>query len=241
MRDYTVKFNAQPQIKRFELDNGKSVFVVDDVLDLPERIVQLAHDVAAEFVVAPGNAFPGCQLLMSADFSAKLDDFFRLHIRKALGGRRSLHMYARMSRVTLAPSLLDGRQRICHRDSAGVDIRNTISASVLYLFKDLSLGGTVFFEPLASPHETEQLVHDASELRPQDFEKKYGWAASYMTHSNAYFKVIGRVPAKQNRIIFYDGNIFHSSDINHPEKLNDPNGVGRLTINGFFTCTRQAS
>ena len=241
MRDYTVKFNPQPQIQRIQLDNGKSVFVIDDVLDQPERIVQLAHDVASEFVVAPGSAFPGCQLLMSNDFSSQLDDFFRVHVRKALGGRRSLHMYARMSRVTLDPSLLDGKQRICHRDSAGVDASNTIAASVLYLFEDLSLGGTVFFEPLGSAQDTEQLVCAASELQPQEFEMKYGWSASYMTQTNAYFKVIGRAPAKQNRIIFYDGNIFHSSDISHPEKLNAPSGLGRLTINGFFTCTRQAS
>ena len=62
-----------------------------------------------------------------------------------------------------------------------------------------------------------------------------------MTQSNMYFKVIGRVPAKRNRIIFYDGNIFHSSDISQPEKLNASDNVGRLTINGFFTCTRRAT
>ena len=52
--------------------------------------------------------------------------------------------------------------------------------------------------------------------------------------------VIGRVAARWNRMIFYDGRLFHSSDITDPAKLNDPMGMGRLTVNGFFTCTRPA-
>ena len=240
MQDFSVKFNPRPQVVRVPLETGQSVFVVDDVLDHPERLVQLAQAVRAEFVQVPGNAFPGQQLLMDDAFSAQLDAFFRLHIRSLLDSRRSLQMFSRLSCVTLPPSQLDARQRICHRDSAGVNPRHSISASVLYLFEDVSLGGTVFFAPRGSPQETERLVNDASALDSQKFAAKYGWPASYMTQSNMYFKVIGRVPAKPNRIIFYDGNIFHSSDISHPEKLNAPESVGRLTINGFFTCTRKA-
>ena len=240
MQDFSVKFNPRPQVVRIPLETGQSVFVVDDVLDHPERLVALAQAVQAEFVQVPGNAFPGQQLRMDDAFSDQLDAFFRLHIRGLLDSRRSLQMFARLSRVTLAPDMLDARQRICHRDSAGVDPRHTISASVLYLFDDVSLGGTVFFAPRGNSHETETLVHDASALDSAQFAAKYGWPASYMTHSNMYFKVIGRVPAKPNRIIFYDGNMFHSSDISQPEKLNAPDGVGRLTINGFFTCTRKA-
>ena len=241
MQDFSVKFNPRPQIVRVPLETGQSVFVVDNVLDHPEHLVALADAVKAEFVQVPGNAFPGCQLRMDDVFSDQLDAFFRLHIRGLLDSRRSLQMVSRLSRVTLPPSQLDARQRICHRDSAGVDPRHTISASVLYLFEDVSLGGTVFFAPAGNAQETEKLVHDASALDKDVFAKKYGWPASYMAHSNMYFKVIGRVPAKRNRIIFYDGNIFHSSDISQPEKLNAPDSVGRLTINGFFTCTRRAA
>lgn len=241
MQDFSVKFNSRPQVSRVPLESGQSVFVVDDVLDHPERLVALAQAVQAEFVQVPGNAFPGQQLRMDDAFSARLDAFFRLHIRSLLDSRRSLQMVSRLSRVTLRPNQLDARQRICHRDSAGVDPRNSISASVLYLFDDVSMGGTVFFAPRGTPQATEALVHDASVLDSEEFAAKYGWPASYMTQSNAYFKVIGRVPAKPNRIIFYDGNIFHSSDIGQPEKLNAPDNAGRLTINGFFTCTRKAT
>lgn len=240
MKNYQVRFNARPQIDAVQLENGKFVFVVDNALDQPERLVKLAHDFSADFVCAEGSAYPGRQLLMPDDFSAKLDDFFRLHIRSLLKSRRSLRMYSRLSRVTLPPHMLDARQRICHRDSAGVDPSHTISASVLYLFENPTLGGTVFFEPTGSDAMADALVNDASTMTPTEFESRYHWSASYMTQSNAHFRVIGRVPAKSNRIIFYDGRIFHSSDITHPDTLDDPSGTGRLTVNAFFTCTRPA-
>ncbi len=240
MKKYTVSFNPRPRIVAVPLDNGERVLVVDEALDNPERLIDLAQDYGADFVYAPGSAFPGRQLLMPDDFSARLDDFFRLHVRNLLKSRRSVAMVSRLSRVVLEPQVLDARQRICHRDSAHIDPGHTISASVLYLFEDPSLGGTVFFEPVGSEAAAQALVEDASVMESAQFEAKYGWSASYMTQSNAHFRVIGRVAARWNRMIFYDGRLFHSSDITNPAKLNDPMGMGRLTVNGFFTCTRPA-
>ncbi|OYU44106.1 MAG: hypothetical protein CFE44_14725, partial [Burkholderiales bacterium PBB4] len=133
------------------------------------------------------------------------------------------------------------RQRRCHRETAGVAPGTTVGAAVLYLCLDPGGGGTVFFSPVGSAEETEILVNDASELSPDVFGQKYHWEPHYMTQSNDYFKVIGRIPARWNRIIFYDGGIFHSSDITSPEKLDLPGELGRLTINGFFTCTLKAT
>lgn len=238
---YSVRLNPSPSIQTVALLNGRLVFVIDDFVDQPDKLVALARDVQSEFVYADGSAFPGLQLLMPPDYSARLDDFFRVHIRSRINGRRSLTMYSRLSRVTLSPASLDARQRICHRDSADVDPKNLICASVHYLFQEPGLGGTVFFQPRISDNEAEQLVRDASSLDGTAFESKYDWAPAYMTHSNRFFEVIGRVPAKWNRAIFYDGSIFHSSDILQPEKLQDSVGLGRLTVNGFFTCTRRAT
>lgn len=236
-----VQLNPAPNIRIIRLLNGQSVFVVDNFVDQPERLTALAQEVRSEFVYAEGSAFPGLQLLMPPEFSGRLDEFFRAHIRSLVNGRRSVTMYSRLSRVNRAPALLDARQRICHRDNAEVHSSHLICASVLYLFKDPTLGGTVFFQPRLSAIETEQIVHDASDLEPAAFESRYDWPSAYMTQSNRYFEVIGRVPSLWNRAIFYEGSIFHSSDIQHPEKLNEPGGLGRLTINGFFTCTRRAT
>lgn len=241
MQAFRVAFNPRPVVQSLPLANGDCVWVIDDVLDHPERIVALAQQFGGDFVQAKGSAFPGQQLLMPDDFSAQLDDFFRLHLRTRLHMRRSVKMHARLSRVALEPQRLDARQRICHRDNAELDPAHSIAASVLYLFADPALGGTVFFEPAGPWEPTQRLVHDASALSPQAFEEKYDWPASYITDSNRHFRAIGRVPARFNRIIFYDGAIFHSSDIAHPHRLCEPGGLGRLTVNGFFTCKRRAT
>jgi hypothetical protein len=41
-------------------------------------------------------------------------------------------------------------------------------------------------------------------------------------------------------MIYYDGGLFHSGDIGEPSQLSADPRVGRLTLNGFFTCRRNA-
>jgi hypothetical protein len=46
--------------------------------------------------------------------------------------------------------------------------------------------------------------------------------------------------AAWNRMIFYDGGLFHSADISQPSLNSADPRTGRLTLNGFFTCRRNA-
>ena len=62
-----------------------------------------------------------------------------------------------------------------------------------------------------------------------------------MTASNAYFERIATVPAAWNRLIFYDGGLFHSAHIEQPALLASDPTRGRLTLNGFFTCRRHSA
>ncbi|GAH33624.1 unnamed protein product, partial [marine sediment metagenome] len=55
-----------------------------------------------------------------------------------------------------------------------------------------------------------------------------------------WFVHIGRVAAKWNRIVFYDGSMLHSGDIFAPDRLSADPLRGRLTLNGFFTSRRNA-
>jgi hypothetical protein len=42
-------------------------------------------------------------------------------------------------------------------------------------------------------------------------------------------------------LIFYNGSLFHSADIGQPALLSANPTLGRLTLNGFLTCRRNAS
>lgn len=236
-----ITFNANPQIEHIRFAQDVSCFVVDNAVTEPEKLIELASQYRDLLQPQPFNAYPGLLFPTPDEITNKLDEFFMLHIRGLLGARRTLRMHSRLSMVTLAPAQLEARQTICHRDSQGVPPNQFIGASVLYLFKDESLGGTSFFVPKQSDYETALLVHDSSTLGADEFQAKRGVPRDYFTDSNEYFERVGTVPAKFNRMIFYDGAIFHCGDIAAPEKLSTDPAVGRLSLNGFFTCSRKAT
>jgi hypothetical protein len=233
-------FNPAPVIERVLLANGDVCHVIDDALLEPERFVEAAAAQSDAFRRVDFNAYPGNYLLLPAAAQQALQDFFNRHIRGFFDARRLLNLHSRLAMVTLQPHELRPYQWICHSDNPSLDPRHSIQASVLYLFRDESLGGTSFYEPARSMEETKRLFADASALPNEAFTERYGIQPGYINGSNDHFHRIGSVPARWNRMIFYDGSLLHSGDIRCPEKLSAEPRTGRLTLNGFFTCRRNA-
>jgi hypothetical protein len=234
-------FNPEAKITAFPLGNGQTCWVVDDVLLQPKRLRQFAIDQVAQFQQAPFNAYPGVEFPMPAEITEKINYFFTTHIRRLFNIRRLLKSNTRMAMVTLPPEQLQARQWICHRDSAWVEPTHCISASVLYLFDDPILGGTNFYAPKKPMPEIERFVHDASTMSNETFSAKHAIKPGYYAGGDDYFETIGSVPAKFNRMIFYDGRIFHCGDIHTHERMNPNPATGRLTLNGFFTSSLKSS
>jgi hypothetical protein len=113
------------------------------------------------------------------------------------------------------------------------------AASVLYLFRDPSLGGTSFYRSRLPPADTEQMVADMAVMDAVQFSARWGVDRGYMRGSNRNFELITTVPAAWNRMICYDGSLFHSADVD-PSRLPADPLKGRLTLNGFYICTRNA-
>lgn len=234
-------FNPRPRIDVLPIDGTHACYVIDDALLEPERLVAYAVSHRERFAMGPHNAYPGIELRMPDDFSIQLDDFFRLHVRSRLGARRTQRMYSRLSMATLPSAALQPRQWICHRDRMTFAPNQCIAASVLYLFHDEALGGTGFFLPKKPVGEIDLMIHESGGLEADAFTLKYGVDRGYLTGSNAHFEKVLAVPARWNRLIFYDGDVFHTSDIREPGKLGDDPRTGRLTLNGFFTCSRKST
>jgi hypothetical protein len=231
-------FNPAPHIQTIDLSNGQQVYVIDDFVQDPQALVALAQSAADKFHVPPGHPYPGPQLALQGDMTAQMDAYFEKHLRARLQAGPALGSYGRFSRVTQDSASLGAVQRICHTDDSQIEPGQMISALVHYLFPDAQLGGTVLFRSLMSAEETQNFLVDATTLNGDAFGEKYGIPAGYMTQSNRYFEVIGRVPAKWNRAVFYDGSIFHSGDIQQPTLAGYQTGVGRLTVNAFFKSQR---
>jgi len=232
-------FHPHPQVRVLPISPTQQALVIDDALVDPAEWIAFAQARRPEFVQAPHNAYPGIELGMPNEFCWQLDEFFTVHVRNRLGGRRNVGMNSRMAMVTLPPSQLQPRQWMCHRDSAGLPPHLLIVASVLYLFGDERLGGTSIYRPRRSADETALLVHESGTLDGDAFARKYGARQGYLLDSNDWFERVLTIEPRFNRMVFYDGNLFHTSHLPEPALLTDDPRTGRLTINGFFTGTRR--
>ncbi len=231
-------FNPKPSVSSVPLGAGQTCIVIDDALANPEGLRAWA---TRQFFVPPaGYPYPGLVCEVPGEINARLADHFTLHVRRLLGARRTLSLSVRLSVINTPPEALDPVQWMCHRDRLADEAGKFLfAACVLYLFEDPSLGGTSFYAPRQAAAQTERLVADSQALDAHDYGARYGLRASYMAGSNAYFERIAQVPARWNRVIFYDGSLFHSADVN-TARLDAAPATGRLTLNSFITCRRES-
>ena len=235
-------FHPAPRVQRVAIAPGQSAWVIDDALLQPQRWIDLAAQHRGDFARSPHNAFPGPELRLPDAVSARLGEYFAQHVRARLGARRVERCHSRLSLATLAPAQLEPRQWVAHRDRLDPEPGKLTAACVLYLFDDERLGGTAFFAPRRTLHETRVMIHESGQLPAAEFGARHGLSAGYMTTSNAWFEKTASVPARFNRLLFYDGGaVFHTSDIVAPERLSDDPRRGRLTLNGFFVCRALAA
>jgi hypothetical protein len=233
-------FSPYATLRSVPLFEGQYCHVIDNALAQPEMLFEWAC--AQTFEPAQGSAYPGVLLAAPRTLTKALADYFALHLRQRMGARRTLDASVRLSMVTLAPQELQPCQWQCHRDRIDAGPPElAIVASVLYLFRDPALGGTSFFVPRRAGPATDRMVKDSLALDASEFAARYGLQPGYMTESNQYFERVVTVPAAWNRLIFYDGEVFHSGDIVHPSRMSSNPALGRLTLNGFFTCRRSAT
>jgi hypothetical protein len=232
-------FNPRATTQVAQFDDRHFCLVIDDALLEPEKLVQFAVDQRAEFNSVDFSYYPGIYRMAPADLTGRLTDYFQLQARRHFDARRCVEAICRYSIVTLPPQALLPIQWLCHRDDVGLDAKRlSMPASVLYLFRDPELGGTGFYVPTRSAADTGALFADARLASPSAFAAKYGLSPGYMHESNAWFRRIGGIAAKWNRLIIYDGGMLHASDIAAPDRLTADPQSGRLTLNGFFTCRR---
>ncbi|MGY6519829.1 MAG: DUF6445 family protein [Lysobacteraceae bacterium] len=232
--------NPRPRVSVRELLPGQPVVVLDDALRDPRSLVDWAVARRGAFARQGHNAFPGPELRLPEPVTAALVEVFNRHARTALGMRRTLRAHSRLSLVALPPHRLQPAQWLCHRDRLQQAPGERVAASVLYLFDDPALGGTSFFQPRWPAARIDALVADSIRLAPADFAHRHGLSPGYPVEDLPAFRRVATVEARFNRLIFYDGDVFHSGDIRQPQRLSEDPARGRLTLNGFFTGTPAA-
>ncbi len=227
-------FNAQApwRVVRF---GAQTCVVVDDALTDPHALRALAKRHWAAFEDQPHNAFPGPELALPDGATATWMAAMRQHTNATLGLTSVVSAHARLSVVSYPADRLSPVQRLCHRDRLQASPKQAVVAGVLYLFDDPSLGGTNFFQP-RQPDQIDAQMDRVAHMQTAEFDAVTGWTPAYLTESNGWFERVGVVPARFNRLIWYDGSQFHGSHIDEPHRLVADPGLGRLTLNVFAVC-----
>lgn len=231
-------FNPRSARQAIDLGGGRNVLVIDDALLDPESLVAWASERAALFQPVDFSKYPGVWHEAPEGLPAALEDVFQQRARRLFDARRCLDAHIRLSMVTLPAQSLRPRQWLCHVDDFLLPRTESMVASVLYLYRDVALGGTGFYEPVRPAAETEALLKDADTLAPAEFTRRHGISPGYLHASNEWFRRIGGIEPRWNRLVFYDGGIRHAAEVPDASRLSADPAVGRLTLNSFFTCRR---
>jgi hypothetical protein len=233
-------FSDNIKVQAAPLYGGGHVFVIDNALADPDALVQFAIRARRAFARSTLGAHAGIELQLADSINARFDNFFRVHLRQFYDARRTLGCNTRLTMTTDSPSALLPIQWLPHRYDSGVAEGESLVSCSLYLFREPSLGGMGFFEPLRSERETKQLFHDCASLAGEKVVSKYALQRGYCTQSSDYFKLVRTVPAKFNRLVFIDGAAFHAPQIMPSTNLSNDPATARLVLNGFFRCKRHA-
>lgn len=232
-----IQINQNPNIRVNQLADGYACVVIDGFLRNPEKIVDFARDHASDFSI-PERSYPGLVLDLEAEPMTDIYRFIRSTMTKYFAFfRGGMRLSTLLSMTTLMPEELSNLQRLCHSDPRDRPDRANFAA-LLYLFRDEQLGGTGFYR-----WTEKKLIERATAIEQEDpnaaltFLKEhfqtYNDAPCYMTESNEIAELIGVIPARFNRLIFYSGDLPHSAYISEPDRLSKDISKGRLTLNCF--------
>lgn len=231
-----LRINPNAEVRLHEVADGRNCAIVDDVLEDPESLVDFAVQHAPQFgwMAMP----PGPRLMVDDNAVQDLQRFVRSKLSRHFPIHRTgIMVQACLSNITLAPEKLSRLQRLCHIDRRSSPGRRNY-AGLIYLFRDPELGGTAFYR-WKKPEvirETERLLlkdPDAAMAYLDQASEIFREPPRYMTASNDMAELLTVVPARFNRLIFYDGEAPHSGHIANPHLLTEDLSKGRLTLNFF--------
>ncbi len=233
--------NPRPSLSTIDVGGPRPCVVADDALVDPQALVELSAAHRASFARADGSAYPGLELPLPASVVERFCEHYLAQGSALHGVGQVLRAQGRLSLVTLQPQELSAIQRVCHRDRLFARPGECAIAAVLYLYADPELGGTSFFRPRLDAERTEELMRALARDDEAAHARLAGQGPGYLTRSSPHFELTATVPARWNRLIWYDGSQFHGSHVEHPQRLSPDPSRGRLTLNLFLHCRCEGS
>lgn len=211
------------------------VVIIDDFLPEPEQAIEIAARIAP-FAPVKVGAYPGLRHQLSADQEgaayvvAVLKAAAPLFMKTYSASAFAIHS-ASFSIVTQKPDELELRQRLPHTDSPDPNY-----IALLHHLHHLPNTGTAFYRHRRTGFE--KVSEDRRETLRQAWAQdsaEFGEPAQGFFAADARYENIFEAEARFNRLVIYQGALFHSGVI-PPDFAYDPDPRrGRLTGNIFVS------
>jgi hypothetical protein len=206
---------------------GEPLIVVDGFASDPEA---LRADAIAGSYEPAGHHYPGIRAPLPERYLREQLPVIARALGREFGSCRRIRVVdARFSIVTVAPDLLDTRQRLPHVDAYGGD-----RIALVHYLSLADCDGTAFFRHRATGFETIDEVRAPTFFDTLRGEVEAAPPDGYIAGDSDLFERTALVDARFNRALLYRSNILHSGAIAPDAVLSADPAVGRLTVTVFF-------
>lgn len=218
---------------------GCRVAVIDGFLSNPDQVVQLASDMAP-FPDIEDNYYPGLRRLIRPEEAAfayvdATCGAIAPILKQLWGVERFRITEASFSMVTRRPEETQLIQRVPHYDSF-----DPHQFAVLHYLSRAPMGGTAFYCHSRSGFEMMTQARDEAYRAAlnKDLEVLGPPEAGYFNETTQAWEKIGEIGWQFNRLLIYQGALFHSGIIPDDFGFSPDPLRGRLTGNIFLQATQ---
>lgn len=216
-------------------DEKNKVIYLDNFLKNPSALVEYATNAA--FLPAPGyeqrKGYPGVRTPIPAIYGEGLVNSLGALVASEFNVPKTAVIkrgQENLCLMTLAEAELGPFQTVPHFDTS----KPEFFAALLYLCGE-EHGGTAFYKHLRTGYESikperSNRYLDACHIEFNSREVN----RRYFSESDNYYKKVGFIPARFNRLVIYRGCLLHSANILSSTSINADPKTGRLTANIFL-------
>ncbi len=222
-----LTFNPQATVSvRHIGDEGLPVLVIDNVLNFPEQLVELARHVPFG---RPRGMYPGLNAMLPPPYLRAVMGWLRPYMAQVFAIAPTVQVTAHgfFALATLTPDRLHPMQKIPHQDAANPDRLGMVH----YLCRGAQ-GGTGFYRHRTTGFESVDAARREIFAPVVVEEALRREAAGENDRAMPDYEMTGSVEAVFNRLIVYRAHMLHAGLLTESTLSDDPL-TGRLTANIF--------
>ena len=228
-----MQFHKAIDVQHLQIgDEASPLIIIDNFVETPEHLVNLANENADAFQSQASDFYPGIRKPAPAEYQALLSHLPQL-ISSHLPSISNVEtLMSAFSIATTPEQQLRPIQTIPHFDSPDPQ-----QYALVHYLCTQEHGGTSFYQHKSTGFERitkARLATYGSKIKHEAISAELHKTPRYIDGETSIFSRIYQIEAAFNRAIIYPSNLLHSGNINVKLGLIPSACKGRLTLSSFI-------